>query len=112
MVHLQIISRNDADVQGVLRAAIEEGSMKTFEIARIRGGLRLRHKRFRGEVRFARSDGPLLVTVRSPKSVDEWQLLTALIGRLADRFRDQISSISLHFEAPAAVAKKRGKRKK
>ena len=106
MVHLQIISRGDADIQAEIRSAIEEERMKTFEIVRLRGGLRLRHKRFRGEVHFIKSEGPLLITVRSSKGADEWQLLSALIGRLADRFRDQISSINISFEVKAAPKKK------
>jgi hypothetical protein len=112
MVHLQIISRNAADVQAALRSAIEEQRMTTFEIERIRGGLRLRHKRFRGEVRFHPTDGPLLVTVRSPKSNNEWQLLSAFIGRLADRFRDQVSSVSIQFQSTSGVARRPGPRRR
>jgi hypothetical protein len=101
MVHMQILSRNAQDVQAELRSAIEEKRMTTFEIEGIRGGLRLRHKRFRGEVRFLRSGraGPALVSVQSRLPNEEWQLLSALIGRLADRFKNQIAGINIQLES-------------
>jgi hypothetical protein len=116
VIHLQIISRNSADVQAELREAIEEQRMTTFEIEGLRGGLRLRHKRFAGEVRFRRDGptGPELVSVRSRQSNEEWQLLSAFIGRLTDRFRGQIAAINIQLEAdePAKPARKRRRRAK
>jgi len=111
LVHLQIISRNAADVQAELRTAIEEQHMTTFEIEGLRGGLRLRHKRFRGEVWFLPSggSGPALVTVRSRLPNEEWQLLTALIGRLADRFKNQIAGINIQLESGEVPKPKRRK---
>lgn len=102
MVHLQIISRDGSDVQAELRAAIQEQRMTTFEIEGIRGGMRLRHKRFKGEVHFlpTRAGAPALLSVRSKLANEEWQLLSALIGRLADRFRSQIVSINMQLEPP------------
>lgn len=109
MIHLQIISRDSADVQAELRAAIEEQRMTTFEIEGLRGGLRLRHKRFAGEVRFRRDGpaGPELVSVKSRLASEEWQLLSALIGRLSDRFRGQIAAINIQLEADEPAKKPR-----
>lgn len=113
MIHVQIISRGAADVQAELRAAIEEQRMTTFEIEGLRGGLRLRHKRFAGEVRFRRDGrgGPELVSVRSRRPNEEWQLLSAFIGRLSDRFRDRIAGINIQLE-PDEPPKKATRRKK
>ena len=116
MVHLQLISRDAADIGALVRSAIEEERIKSFEIARIRGGLRIRHKKFRGEVRFARSEGPVLVTVRSPDRSKEWQLLEAFIGRLTYHFAGAIAGINIQLEseepAPAPRARRRVARRK
>ena len=99
MVHLQLIGRDAADIGALVRSAIEEERIKSFEIARIRGGLRIRHKKFRGEVRFARTEGPVMVTVRSPDRSKEWQLLEAFIGRLTYHFASAIAGINIQLES-------------
>ncbi len=98
MVHLQLISRAGEDLRAVIREAIEEGHIKSFEIARIRGGLRIQHKKFQGEIRFEPTDGPLLVTVRCRDRTKEWQLLSAFLGRVADHFKDEVIAINMQFE--------------
>lgn len=98
MVHLQLISREGDDLRAVIRSAIEEGHIKSFEIARIRGGLRIRHRKFQGEIRLDPTAGPLLVSVRCRDRTKEWQLLSAFIGRLADHFKDEIIAINMQFE--------------
>lgn len=113
MYHLQIISRDTADVQAEVREAIETERIKSFEIDRIRGGLRIRHKKFKGDVQFTRTSGPLLVTVRSPNADSEWQLLTAFIGRLVYHFADAINGINIQIAAePSKPKKKRARAKK
>lgn len=113
MYHLQIISRDAMDVQAAVREAIETERIKSFEIDRIRGGLRIRHKKFKGDVQFARTPGPTLVTVRSPNPDNEWQLLTAFIGRLVYHFGDAITGINLQVGGgPPPKSPKRRARKK
>ena len=111
MVHLQLIGRDAADIGALVRSAIEEERIKSFEIARIRGGLRIRHKKFRGEVRFARTEGPVMVTVRSPDRSKEWQLLEAFIGRLTYHFANAIAGINIQLESDEPVPKSRTKRR-
>jgi hypothetical protein len=113
MVHLQIIARGDQDVVQELRDAIAQERIRSFEVTRVRGGVRLGHKAHPGELRLSRTEGggPLLVTVRSRPESKEWQLLSAFIGRLADHFKDQISSINIQLE-PSEVAPKKPKKKR
>jgi hypothetical protein len=103
MYHLQIITREAVDVQAEVMSAIRDERMRSFEIDRIRGGLVLRHKKFRGDVRFLKTPGPLMITVRGP---DEWQLLDAFIGRLVYHFADTIRGINIQLDAAPPVAKK------
>jgi hypothetical protein len=64
-------------------------------------------------VRFRREGpaGPELVSVRSRLPSEEWQLLSALIGRLSDRFRAQIAGINIQLEPAEPVRPARRRRK-
>jgi hypothetical protein len=112
MVHVQIVGRNGPNLQAELRTAIAEERIRSFEVTQVRGGLRLRHKRYPGELRLEQTPGPLLVTVRCRPPSQEWQLLSAFIGRLADHFKDEISGINIQLEPNEAEPKKRRPRKK
>ena len=120
MYHLQIITRetgDHADVQAAVLAAIREGRMVSFEIDRVRGGVRLKHRKFKGDVRFLKTAGPLMITVRSPDPAGEWQLLDAFIGRIVYHFADSIRGINIQLDglpAPKKTARRpaRGARRK
>ena len=108
MYHLQIITReagDHADVQAAVLAAIREGRMVSFEIDRVRGGVRLRHRKFKGDVRFLKTAGPLMITVRSPDPAGEWQLLDAFIGRIVYHFADSIRAINIQLDGIPAPTK-------
>ncbi|HSA54146.1 MAG TPA: hypothetical protein VLE53_00515 [Gemmatimonadaceae bacterium] len=113
MYHLQIITRetgDHADVQAAVLAAIREGRMVSFEIDRVRGGVRLRHRKFKGDVRFLKTEGPLMITVRSPDPAGEWQLLDAFIGRIVYHFADSIRGINIPLDGMPAGPKKPARR--
>jgi hypothetical protein len=107
MYHLQIITREADDVQAAVVAAIREGRTVSFEIEGVRGGLRLRHKKFKGDVRFLKTPGPFMITVRG---ADEWKLLDAFIGRLVYHFAGSIRGINIQLDAPPPSPKKRARR--
>ena len=113
MVHLQIVGRTGSNMTTEIRTAIAEQRIRSFEITQVRGGVRLKHKRHPGEIRLQQSegDGPLLVTVRCRPVNQEWQLLSAFIGRLTDHFKDQISSINIQLESNEPVAAPKKKRR-
>jgi hypothetical protein len=122
MVYLQIVGRDGSNLQSELRTAIAEGRITSFEVAQVRGGVKLRHVRYLGEIKLDQmrsptAPGPLIVTVICKDRSKEWQLLSAFIGRLADHFKDEISSINIQLEPndgvpKRAVAKKKRARRK
>jgi hypothetical protein len=97
-VHLQLLSRTGAQLDTLIRTAIAHESIKSFEVARVKGGLRIRHKKHLGEVRFSRTPGPLLATLVCKNRSKEWQLLEAFVGRLSYHFKNDIAAINIQFE--------------
>jgi len=51
MIQLQLISRDEADLQWVIKNRFKEGRLHTFELIAVRGGLRIRHKKYPGLIR-------------------------------------------------------------
>ena len=100
MIHMQLIARADEDLQGLLRAAIKDGQIRSFEISQVKGGLRIRHKKRLGEIRVDRTQGPLLITILCKNRAKEWQLLEAFVGRLAYHFGNEIAGINIQFDVP------------
>ncbi len=98
MIHLQIISRDGANVHSLIREALTNGSIKTFEVSQVKGGLRIHHKKFPGEIRFTKGPGPVLATLVCKNRVKEFQLLESFIGRLVYHFKDEIGSINIQLE--------------
>jgi hypothetical protein len=100
MIHIQVISRQGENLQSLIRAAIADGRIRSFSVSRVKGGLRLQHRSndIKGEVRLAKSAGPLLVTLVSKNRSKEFRILEAFIGRLAYHFKNEISSINIQLE--------------
>lgn len=98
MIHLQIVSRGSENIQSLIRSAINEGHIKSFEIAQVKGGLVIKHKKHLGEIAIKQTSGPLLATLKCKNRAKEWQLLEAFVGRLAYHFKNQISALNLQFE--------------
>ena len=98
MVHVQVISRGDTNLQTAIRSAITEGAIKSFEISQVKGGLKIRHKKHLGEVRFVNTKGPLLATLVCKNRSKEWQLLEAFVGRLVYHFKNEIAAINIQPE--------------
>lgn len=98
MIHVQVISRSGEKLQSLIRAAIAAGKIKSLEVAGVKGGLRLRHKMFKGELKFSQTRGPLLVSLATKNRAKEFQLLETLVGRLVYHFKNEISSINIQLE--------------
>jgi hypothetical protein len=98
MIHLQIISRGGDNLQSLIRGAIASGSIKSFEVARVQGGLKIKPKKHQGIIALTKSPGPLLATLVCKNRTREFQLLEAFIGRLAYHFKNEISSVNIQFE--------------
>lgn len=106
MIRFQIIERTGANLQKTLVDAMRAGELRTFEATR--RGQRIQHKNilYPGWMNWSVHDGMINCEVVSPyKPGREWQFFSAFLGRLADRYADQIVGINIQF--PAATAESR-----
>jgi hypothetical protein len=99
MVHVQVVSRDASNLQAAIKKAINDGAIKSFAVTQVKGGLRIKHKKHIGEIRFTKTPGPLLAHLVCKNRSKEWQLLEAFVGRLTYHFKNQIASISIQLEA-------------
>lgn len=98
MIHAQLISRNGENLQTLIRSAIADGHIKSFETAKVAGGVRITHKKHPGAINLTKiAKGPLLATITCTNPGREWQLLEALVGRLAYHFPTEVSAVNIQF---------------
>jgi hypothetical protein len=98
MIRLQIIERTRANLHKTLVDAMRAGELRTFEATR--RGRRIQHKNLScpGWMNWSVADGVINCEVISPRKPGrEWQLFSALLGRLADRHTDRILAINIQF---------------
>ena len=119
MIRFQIIERTGANLQKTLVDAMRAGELRTFEATR--RGRRIQHKNvlYPGWMNWSVHDGMINCEVVSPyKPGREWQFFSAFLGRLADRYADQIVGINIQFPAETTesrrkvVKKRRRKRRR
>ena len=111
MIRLQIVERPGARLFSVLKKAIRSKDLRTFSLEK--GGKRVVHIRSPGYMSWVEVEGVIACEIRTPKDEGkEWQLLTAVIGRLADRFPAAVESINVQLAAPPVEPPKRKRRKK
>jgi hypothetical protein len=99
MFHVQVVSRNEENLQTLIREAIADGRIRSLQTDKVKGGLRITHKRFLGAITLQRTRGPLLATVACKNKSKEWQLLEAFVGRLAYHFREEIAAINIQMDS-------------
>jgi hypothetical protein len=107
MIRFQIIERAGASLYKTLIGAMRKGELRTFEATK--RGRRIQHKNlsYPGWMNWSVSDGIINCEVISPhKPGREWQLFSAFVGRLADRYADRIVAINVQFPDSAATARK------
>ncbi len=116
MIRFQIIERTGANLQKTLIDAMRTGDLRTFQA--MRRGRRIQHKNlsYPGWMNWSVSDGLIHCEVISPRKPGrEWQLFSAFLGRLADRYADQIVAINVQFPnsmiPPPPVRKRRRSRR-
>jgi hypothetical protein len=113
MIRFQIIERTGANLHKTLVEAMRAGELRTFEATR--RGRRIQHKNlsYPGWMNWTVADGMINCEVISPyKPGREWQLFSAFLGRLADRYADRIVAINVQFPAPISQAVKPVRRTK
>jgi len=111
VIRMQIVERPGANLFKTLKRAIRSKDLRTFSLEK--HGTRVLHVRAPGYMAWSDADGVISCTLRSPREEGkEWQLLTNVVGRLADRFPGYVESINIQLTAPPPPpAKKRRKRK-
>lgn len=118
MIRFHIVERPGAELQRTLIEAMRAGKMRTF-IA-LKRGRKIEHRTYPGWMNWSSAEGVISCSVISPqKPGQEWQLFSAFLGRLADRYADRIVAIDVQFPdaAPknprsAARGKQRPKRRR
>jgi hypothetical protein len=98
MIRFQIIERAGANLHKTLVDAMRAGELRTFEATR--RGRRIQHKNlsYPGWMNWSVADGVINCEVISPRKPGrEWQLFSAFLGRLADRYADRILAINVQF---------------
>ena len=98
MIHIQIVSRSGENLQSLIRGAIAAGKIKSLAVSSVKGGVRLHHQKFQGELKLTRTSGPLLVTLICKNRSREFQLLETFIGRLTYHFKNEIAAINIQLE--------------
>ena len=104
MIRFQIIERTGINLHKTLVHAMRVGELRTFEATR--RGRRIQHKNlsYPGWMNWSVADGVINCEVISPhKPGREWQFFSAFLGRLADRYADQIVAINVQF--PGSVVR-------
>jgi len=102
MIRFQIIERTGAQLHKTLVEAMRTGELRTF-IAKKRGR-KVLHKNnaYPGWMNWSASEGIITCEILSPnKPGREWQLFSAFLGRLADRYSDRIVAINIQFPGAA-----------
>jgi hypothetical protein len=103
MIRFQIIERAGANLHRTLIDAMRAGELRTFEATR--RGRRIQHKNlsYPGWMNWSVHDGMINCEVISPRKPGrEWQFFSAFLGRLADRYTDQIVAINIQFPSARA----------
>jgi hypothetical protein len=103
MIRFQIFERSGANLHKILVDAMRAGELRTFEATR--RGRRIQHKNlsYPGWMNWSVHDGMINCEVISPRKPGrEWQFFSAFLGRLADRYAEDIVSINIQF--PNSIA--------
>lgn len=98
MIRFQIIECAGANLYKTLVDAMRSGDLRTFEATR--RGRRIQHKNlsYPGWMNWSVHDGMINCEVISPRKPGrEWQFFSAFIGRLADRYADDVVAINIQF---------------
>jgi hypothetical protein len=110
MIRFQVMERDQAHLYQTLVKAMRDGDLRTFRVED--RGRRVVHVRHPGKITWTHAQGVIDATVVSPKRFgNEWQIFSALLGRLAQRYAGSISGIIVQFpEEPEPPRRRRRKR--
>jgi len=111
MIRFHIVERPGADLQRTLIAAMRAGELRTFKA--LKRGRKIEHTTYPGWMNWSSGEGVISCAVLSPrKPGQEWQLFSAFLGRLADRYADRVVAIEVQFPDAAPKSAKSPRRRK
>ena len=97
MIHIQVTGKEGSKLQPLIRAAIQAGKIKSFQVVQVKGGLKIQHAKHPGSIKLAQKKNILFATLTCSNKSKEWQILESLIGRLTYHFKDSIVAINIQF---------------
>ena len=110
MIRMQIVERPGTKLFNVLKRAMRSGDLRTFSLEK--RGTKVVHNRYPGFMSWTHAEGIIACEVRyAKKEAEEWQLLSAVVGRLAHRFPAFVESINIQLTAPVVVPVKKRRRR-
>ncbi|MFQ5903164.1 MAG: hypothetical protein ACE5JO_05695 [Candidatus Binatia bacterium] len=103
MIRLQIVERHGVNLYRTLVSAMRSGDLRTFIVTRRGKKVTHRNPSYSGWISWSYAEGVVSCEVLSPRQPGtEWRLVSALVGRLADKFADRVHSISIQFPDASA----------
>ena len=112
MIRLQIVERHGAHLYRTLVDAMRSGDLRTFSTERRGRKVTHTNPNYPGWMNWSCAEGVISCEILSPRKPGaEWKLLSALIGRLADKYGAQIHNISVQFPEAFAPAPKQKRRR-
>ncbi len=113
MIRLQIVEQPGVQLYRSLIGAMRSGELRTFIVKRRGKKVTHRNPNYSGWINWSSAGGVISCEVLSPRRAGtEWRLLSALVGRLADKYADQVHSISIQFPDAKAPRTRRKRRRK
>lgn len=99
MIRLQIIEKNlESKLHKKLKEAMISGELKTFTVQKRGKKVTHTNKNYPGWMNWYSSSGVINCEILSPqKPGEEWKLLGAFVGRLADKYSKEVHSINIQF---------------
>jgi len=113
MIKMQIIEKEGVGLYKDLIDAMRTGKLQTFIISRDRKKVKHTNVTCPGWMKWSNMGGVMVCEIVSPRKLgEEWKLLSAFIGRLADKYPNEIHNISIQFPEPSNSGKKTKPKKK
>lgn len=105
---IQIVENPGSGLFRTLQAAMRSGDLQTFVLKNRGKKVVHTNSTYPGWMNWSYQHGVITGTVLSPnKPGSEWKILSAFIGRLADRYSEKILSVSMQVASKVAPMKSR-----
>lgn len=109
VIRMQIVERPGVKLFNLLKRAIRSHELRTFSLEK--RGTKVVHIRSPGFMTWTSTEGIIACEIRTPRDEGkEWQFLSAVVGRLADRYPSGVESINIQLTAPPPEPKKKKRR--